>query len=107
MTNRKIIEDVCGCDRYCLLKEIILSGGFTNRFLEQLKCIEKFKYLESGKRGEDIGWPVAHELWEERNYAKKFSEVYKEGMKYEEIWERIFNSSDKKSSDKHPEIYHG
>lgn len=98
----QIIEDISyeECKgRDCSLKKILSSAPFSSdRFLEQIKCIEKFKYEKSQELKEDIGWENAVFLWAEK-YAKKFAEIYSEaiknkepiknGMIYERVMERI------------------
>ena len=91
--HKEIIEDVCdGCkEKYCTLKEIILHSGLKDRSLEQLKCVEKFKYEKSDGEGKDIGWSRAHLLWVTEGYAERFSEVYKDGMLNGEIYNLVMN----------------
>ena len=93
MSHREILDDICSnCgEKYCTLKEILLKLGSSDRELEQLKCIEILKYEESGRQDKDIGWDEATKIWVERGYAKKYSEVYTEGMKHREIYKKIMN----------------
>ena len=91
MPHKEIIEDICseGCcgkATYCTLKEIILHSGLSDRALEQLKCVERFKYEESAREGKDIGWAEAHKKWVELGYASKFAEVYKDGMNNKDLY---------------------
>ena len=91
MPHLKIIEDICGdCKNYCILKEILIHSGMNDRMLEQLKCIEKFKFERSEQNAGDIGWAEAHKLWINEGYAEMFGEIYKEGMTHEKIWKNIF-----------------
>ena len=90
-TSRQVLDDVCECRKlggYCLLKELMLASGPDDRTLEQLKCVEKFKY-ERKITGNDGGWQSSLELWIKEGFAKKFADVYKPGMKYDEIYDRI------------------
>ncbi len=91
--HREIIEDVCcNCNKYCLLKEIILcNSALDDRTLEQMKCVERFKFERSEKENRDIGWTGAWNYWVVEGYAQRFGEAYKNGMKHEEIWDAIFN----------------
>ena len=92
MPHREIIEDICeNCKSYCTLKEILLHSGMEDRVLEQLKCIEKFKFEKSKENRNDIGWGEAHILWVKEGYAEEFSKIYKEGMTHKEIWRSLFN----------------
>lgn len=91
-THRKIIEDICeGCGKYCTLKEIISMFGLDDRALEQVKCVEMFKYEKSKQKGRDIGWEEAHKEWVSEGYAQKFAEVYKDGMKHHELYSLIMD----------------
>jgi hypothetical protein len=95
--HQEILEDICGgCHNYCLLKEIMLNElSLDDRALEQMKCVEKFKFEQSERERRDIGWTEAWRAWVNEGYAKKFSEVYKSGMVHSEIWEAIFNHKEK------------
>jgi len=86
--HKEILEDICGnCKgKYCILKEIILHSGLNDRSLEQLKCVERFKYERSGKERKDIGWSEAHLLWVTEGHAKMFDKIYKDGMRNGEIY---------------------
>lgn len=91
--HKEILEDICDdCKgKYCILKEIILHSGMNDRSLEQLKCVDRFKYERSDKKGKDIGWSKAHSLWVNEGYADKFSEIYKNGMRNGEIYDLIMD----------------
>ncbi len=86
--HRQILEDICyeeckGKD--CSLKELLSLAPFaSDRFLEQIKCIEKFKYEKSQELRKRIRWKAAVDLWTEK-YAKKFAEVYSEAIKNKEL----------------------
>ena len=96
-THREVIEDICvdDCDtspcngKYCLLKEIILLSDKGDRFLEQTKCVEIFKYERSNLFGRDIGWEEAHKIWIQEGFAQKFAELYEDGMKNGDIYKLI------------------
>ena len=96
-THREVIEDICvdDCDtspcngKYCLLKEIILLSDKGDRFLEQMKCIERFKYERSKKYDRDIGWKEAHKLWIDEGFADRFAEVYQEEMNNGKIFSLV------------------
>ena len=94
-TKKEVLEDITECPKYCILKEIIAMNGFNNRLLEQVKCLEKFKYEESERQGRDIGLEDATKLWIRKGYAQKFDEIYIDGMKHKEIYEKLMgNKSD-------------
>lgn len=90
--KKEIIEDVCSdCKNdYCTLKEVVAHSGMSDRALEQLKCIEIFKWNESYKERADIGWTEAHKRWIDSGNAEKFAAVYKDGMKSKELHEKLF-----------------
>ena len=86
-THKEVIEDICECEvEYCTLKEILMQIGLGSSQLEQIKCIEKFKYDESAKEKMDIGWEFAAKRWADEGYAQIFDEVYIGGMKCGEIY---------------------
>ena len=95
-THEKILADVCECseDHYCFLKAFIKDILHTDdRTLEQLKCIEIFKYERSEKECIDIGWEKAGRLWINEGYAQKFRSVYRDGMKHEELYDLVVRKS--------------
>ena len=93
-THREIIEDISeGCGDYCILKEILLRIGLEDRTLEQIKCIEMFKYEGSSIEGRDIGWDNASKLWEEEGYAEKFSKFYENGMRHNELYALVIGKA--------------
>ena len=90
-THREVLDDISSCGHTnCILKEIILrENRIDDRMLEQIKCIEKFKWVESETQGKDIGWNQANMLWTINSYAEIFSEVYKEDLSNGELYEII------------------
>jgi hypothetical protein len=89
MATKKILEDICSdeCDgRYCILKEFIIHGGFADRQLEQIKCVEKYKYEESKKEGKDIGWNEAFQRWVDKGYAKRYAQIYSEDKTFRQLY---------------------
>ena len=91
MPHLEIVDDICteacrGKTSYCTLKEIIKHSGLSDKTLEQIKCVELFKWQESMREGKDIGWTESHKRWVELGYAAKFSEVYKDGMTNKELY---------------------
>ncbi len=91
---RKICE-VCQCgEKYCLLKEIILSSHDDNyiRMLCQLKCLEIYKWDESKRLNKEVTWDDAHLNWVAKGYAKNFSELYDEDIKAEKLYAKIIKN---------------
>lgn len=73
--------DECSCatckESYCFLKElIIVTHKYDHRTIFQLKLIEIFKYLESEKDKQDIGWDEALLRWVDQGYAASFATYY-------------------------------
>jgi flagellar biosynthesis/type III secretory pathway protein FliH len=94
MPHKEILRDLrseCPCENldYCPLEAIVETTQGNDRFLEQHKCIEIFKFLESRKDGKDIGWNESYARWCREGYAKAFAEVYQEGMKHKELYQGI------------------
>ena len=97
MPHKEIVEDICNEDcqgktGYCTLKEIVLHSGLSDRALEQIKCVERFKWQESAREGKDIGWADAHKKWVELGYAEKFAGIYRDGMNNKDLFEMVMTS---------------
>lgn len=91
MPSKRILTEICDdCPReYCTLKEILLRGGMSDRMLVQLKVMEMFKYDESQRQKQDIGWEGATQLFHERKLDEKFAEVYKPELHPRTIYKRL------------------
>ncbi len=87
--NSKTIEDICECKSYCILKEIIMRVGLSEKVLKEFKCIEKLKYIKSEELGRDIGWKNTFYIWENEGYAEKFDKIYNNEMNHNEIWKQM------------------
>jgi len=85
------IEDGCPSNKYCILKEILLSAFKEPKVLFQIKCVEKFKFIKSEDAKEDIGWQKAWELWVSEGYAKRFSDLYDENKTVVQLFKEIKN----------------
>jgi hypothetical protein len=97
--SRRIVEDICSdccpCpDGYCTLREVVLNSAMNNRFLEQIKLVEMFKYERSQRMEEDIGWEQALKLWCDEGYAARFAEVYEDGMTHNELYRLVVGVSE-------------
>lgn len=76
----ELLEDIC-CEycepkRYCILKEFLVALHPSPRMLIQLKCMDKFKMEESKREGKDIGWTETFKRWTDKDYAKKFADIF-------------------------------
>lgn len=86
----RILDEVCGCEKYCFLKDLFArTHKHDQRNIEQLKCVEKFKYDKSFKQNQNIEWEGALDLWIREGYAAKFSEVYDQDLSWNEIYKRL------------------
>jgi hypothetical protein len=94
---RELLDDLCSeyCEKghYCILKEFLVAAHSSRRLLMQLKCVEKMKYEESKKRGTDLTWKGAWELWVEDGSAKKFADYYDEKIKFAALYKKIKNGN--------------
>jgi len=73
----------CAGIDYCPLEPLL---HLSERMLIQHKCVEAFKWIRSQPAGTDIGWSKAYELWVEEGVAKRFAELYHDGISAEKIW---------------------
>lgn len=86
-TIEDVIKDCCPHPHeYCFLKEIVKLCGINDRVLEQIECIEKFRYERNQQNMGDMDLDEARILWEKEGFAKRFAEVYKEGIKNNELY---------------------
>jgi len=87
---KEMLEDLCidECSEKndCTLKEFLIHLHPSPRLLMQIKCVKKFKE----KMGE-IEWNEAMERWDAEGYAEKFSKIYKEGMKFTDIYKKLIS----------------
>ena len=90
---KELLEDICSeyCekDRYCILKEFLISSHSSPRLLMQLKAVDKYKMEKSRELDKDVGWSGAMSAWVEEGYAKKFADVYEEGIKFSVLYKKI------------------
>jgi hypothetical protein len=102
MVNREILEDLLEgspckklgiCDdkegHWCFLREIVLSMGMGDRNAEQLRLMYDYKFMQSKKKGYDIGKENALKEFIAQ-YGEKFARVYKEGMTNGELFKAVF-----------------
>ncbi|MBS3108883.1 hypothetical protein J4409_03355 [Candidatus Woesearchaeota archaeon] len=94
---KKTIDDICEkCfDIYCLPKGIISKKHLPSRLLEQLKCIEKFKFEESERQPDkNIDWNLAATLWISMGYADSYNAVFKDGVRNGELYAELLKHRD-------------
>ena len=92
--HKEILEDLvkdCPCEssRWCFLKDLLLTSGFSDRQAEQVRLIYDYRYMQSKEEGKDIGRERALKEFIEK-YAKKFADVYQDGMKHKELSRKVF-----------------
>jgi len=94
-----MIKGYNGCkEKDCPFKGLTMFMLRIKRFLEQYKCIEKFKYEESERRKENIEWEGALKLWADKGYAAKFHNIYRKDMHFEEIYTQVMRSDNQSKS---------
>jgi hypothetical protein len=77
--------------RYCFLRSIIeLDHKYSKRLLMQMKMVEVYKYQMETAMNKEIGWQDSLTIWVESGMAKKFSEVFDEGVSVKEMKKRLF-----------------
>lgn len=100
--HREILEDLLKdspcvrngwCDEkeghWCFIRKLIQSIGLSDRQAEQLRLVFDYKLMQSKKEGTNIGDKRAQEEFI-TIYAEKFAEIYQEGMKHDELFEKVF-----------------
>ena len=84
-----ICADYCSPDHYCILKEFLVHSAPASRLLMQMKCVEKFKYERSQRAGREVAWAEAMQQWVDEGLANKFSQVYKEELKFRDLYKAV------------------
>lgn len=81
------IGEECACRKgYCFFRKLVETMHPDIRMLVQMKCIEKFKYEESERQGDDIGWHDAGMRWVDDGFAENFADVYDEELAVREVY---------------------
>jgi hypothetical protein len=91
--HKEILEDLakdCPCDKekWCFIKELVLSSGFSDRQAEQARLVYDYKYMQSKEEKRDIGRERALKEFIAQ-YSEKFAKVYREGMKHDELFPKV------------------
>lgn len=87
----EIAEECCCGKKYCFFRKLVETMHPDIRLLVQMKCIEKFKYEESERQKDDIGWHKAGMEWVDQGFAKRFAEVYDEELTVKEIYKKTID----------------
>lgn len=85
----QICEDYCAPGKHCILKQMVLSNHTLPRLLNQLKCLERYKYDINKDKKEEISWNDAGISWVESGCAKAFAEEYDEDVRFDVIYKRV------------------
>ena len=102
--DENVLIDISGCHKsgYCLLREIIKHTGLSGYMLEQMRCVDDFKWEIGERVGSHIKWEdmdedrrseIAFNLWVDTGYAKKFKEVYEEGKNHRQLYDDVVNGN--------------
>jgi hypothetical protein len=85
---KRLLDDICSdyCEpgKYCILKEFLISSHPSPRILMQMKCLEKWKFINKIDN-----WTDAMNKWVEDGLAEKFGNVYDEDLKFSELYKQI------------------
>jgi hypothetical protein len=87
MTTEKVLKDIradCQCqnNEYCPLEVLVRAN---ERVCEQHKVIEVYRWQKNKTRDTKMTWEEAYDSFSSEGYAKKFAEVYQEGMLHYEL----------------------
>jgi hypothetical protein len=74
---------------WCILRELVPYIKIDNRMALQLRLAYDYQYMTSKREGYDIGKGRALKEFIAQ-HGEKFADVYKEGMKRDEIFSLIF-----------------
>ncbi len=102
MLSKEVIMDLLGdspCTKngwsddseghWCFIRRLISSSGLNSREAYQLRLIYDYKLMKSREEGRDIGEQRAETEFI-KGYAPKFAEVYRDGMRRYELFEKVF-----------------
>jgi len=93
--NQEVLEDLmqdCPCNhtQWCFPRELVKHLSVAERGVEQTRLVYTLKFLMSRKAKNDVGIVAAKNEWIEGGYAKLFREIYKPGMKHEDLKYKMF-----------------
>ena len=71
---------------------LLHDAKYSNRFVVQAYCVNRFKYEQSDFVKHDVGWDV-WKAWVEMGYAKKFAEIFSEDMPLNELYNKVITAS--------------
>lgn len=91
-TKHKLLEDILKDAKRNpdFFEEALEHSGISPRNLMQLYMIYKFKYMLGEELRKDPGWNYACMEWVDRNYAKKFADIYDGRLSVKTTTEKLF-----------------
>jgi len=102
MPNKCIIKRMiselnpdCAENKYCFYKMWFECAALDIRTVEQLKCIEKFKWEINEQSQEEFSWEFVVQEWIRVGHAAKFSEIYDEDLSIKELYEKTTGKKQK------------
>ena len=90
-TIKRILSELnpeCAENKYCFYKLFLEYASFDVRTVEQIKCIEKFKWEINKNSNTEYSWEYVIEQWIEQGYAKAYSDIYDEELSIKELYKR-------------------
>ena len=80
----EILEDISdGCRKECLRKKIA-ARTYTQRNIEQMRCIMDYRYILGVNERREVGTEEAIQRWVKEGFAKVFSKLYEQKIDYSE-----------------------
>ena len=67
----------------------MIDNKYSDRFLAQMDCLNRFKYDEGQRLGTDPTWKGALAAWIEQGYAQRFGELFNPEMPLPELYHLI------------------
>ena len=88
LRSYELTEELCNCPgRYCLMKTIV--AALNPRIIEQVDCVEIFKYELGEKFNREISANEAWKIWADRGYALIFDNVYTEEKSPRQLYSEV------------------
>ncbi len=91
--SKDLVEKLTPCpnEQYCLLK--VMVSTIDPRIIEQVDCVEIFKYELNEKSPRKIGPEEVWKIWSDRGYAKAFNKVYTPDKESRDIYLEILGQN--------------
>jgi hypothetical protein len=107
MLSKKIFDDLikdCPCgnhgleEEWCFFRAVVMS--MEDRMTEQRRLVVDYQYMCYKGEGSVLNMETAFTEFTNKGYARKFGEVYKDGMTREELFPLVFGVSMEMPRDK-------